>query len=75
MTLVEAPNGQLYTHWIRNFAFGSSSGYKRIADWSMVVGYRGEIIVLNGGSLDPHIRNGVLSLAAIGEISITKVQV
>lgn len=75
VTLVEAPNGQLYTHWVRNFAFGSSAGYTRITSEDNLNGYAGEVIVLNGGSLDASIRHMVLRLEVASLIRVTQVQV
>lgn len=72
-TLVEAPDGQMYTHWVRNFAFGSSSCYERVTSEDSLRGYTGEVIVLNGGSLNAHVRQMVLYLESVSLIRVTKV--
>lgn len=57
MTLVEAPNYTLYEHWLERQP--DPGAYSYLKDWSMLAGWWGPIVVLNGGSLDPHIRSQV----------------
>lgn len=56
MTLVSAPNETLYLNWLA-LTGRMAAEYPMITDLAELRGWFGEIIVLNGGSHDPHFQH------------------
>ncbi len=72
--LVEAPNFQLYLHWLA-FTGRKAFEYPYLKDWSVLVSFHGEVIVLNGGSLDPSVRSQVRHLEVAGQLTVSRREV
>jgi hypothetical protein len=70
LILVEAPNFQLYQHWRNTQQDRDQYTYVNNEDW--LRGYHGEVIVLNGGSQDPHIRSLVRRLEVAGQLTVSR---
>jgi len=72
-TLVEAPNYQLYTHWL--YQQPDVNAYTMISSEAALRGYKGEVIVLNGGSMDPSIRGTVRRMEVAGQFFVSRREV
>ena len=55
-TLVTAPNHRVFVHWMAAHPETDPHMVEYVADYKQVAGTFKPIIVLNGGSLDPHVR-------------------
>jgi len=69
-TLVESPTLELYKHWLSQQPYISM--YYRITSEVALNDYHGEVIVLNGGSLDPYIRSKVRRLEVAGQLTVSR---
>jgi hypothetical protein len=68
ITLVEAPNFQLYDHWVRSGGRDVNE-YRYIETAAALKGWHGPVIVLNGGSHDPHVRSLVKHPSRAGNVT------
>ena len=68
--LVESPTVELYKHWLMQQPYISK--YYRISGAEWLRDYHGEVIVLNGGSLDPYIRSMVRRLEVAGQLTVSR---
>lgn len=67
VVLVEAPNFQLYSFWLTHRE--DPLIYRYLHSAEMLNGWWGPVIVLNGGSLDPHIRSLVAHPSRAGNVT------
>jgi hypothetical protein len=67
-TLVEAPNRLLYAYWLA-LSGRDGNDYPYLDAAAVLKDWHGPIIVLNGGSLDPHIRSMVNHPSRAGNVT------
>ncbi len=70
MTLVEAPNFLFYQNWVRYQA--NKEEYKYLGREESLRGYRGEVVMLNDGSMDAHVRRMVRHMEVAGLITVLR---
>lgn len=68
--LVESPTLELYKYWLTKQPYISK--YLRINSEVALDGYHGEVVVLNGGSMDPYIRSKVRRLEVAGQLTVSR---
>jgi hypothetical protein len=67
---VEAPNFQLYSHWLEQQA--DKGRYRYLHRPDMIADYHGEVIVLNGGSREPWLRSKIRLLEVAGQLTVSR---
>jgi hypothetical protein len=67
ITKVEAPNYNLYNYWL--YRQKDLNAYRYLGNADQLNGWWGPIIVLNGGSMDPHIRSLVGHPSRAGNVT------
>ncbi len=75
MTLVESPTFALFTMWMRSKPAHMQDQFKYILHEVQLDSYHGEVVVLNGGSMDARVRNRVAHLAACAELRVVRMEV